>query len=175
MARSRNPLPEPPPPAACRKRNVVWCNRRTRQPPLLIVCPGASLWLAEIVGVRSCQCDGVRAEIVLPVRVIVHRNLEASRRQIALRRFFADEEYLSIGSDAADERSERLAGDQIGLVCGRTGLLEPVGIGSPAIFVPGEADKTLRGYVGARCRRNDNTGIEILDLIAVTQRVDRHR
>ena len=74
------------------------------------------LSLAEIVRISGCEGHSIRAEIILPMRVVIHCEPKSSGGQSRFRGSLSDKENVAFGSDPADKRAERMTCDEIGLV-----------------------------------------------------------
>ena len=129
--------------------------------------------ITHVVGVGGRHGHVKGAEVVLPVGIVVDGEAEASgfTGQVSRR---ADEEVLAGGFDTSNQGAEGVAFKQVGLVGGGAGNLDAVGVGGPAVCVPGHTDQALRGEGSLRGGGEDNAGIEEFDLSAVLQGVDLH-
>src|SRR5262249_14491764 len=66
----------------------------------------ASLRVAKVVSVARRQSDEEGSQVVLPVRIIVDRQTQASSRQSSLGRLPAQEENIAVRTHTSDQRAE---------------------------------------------------------------------
>ncbi len=129
------------------------------------------LRIADVVGIGGLEEHTIGAEIVLPVAIIVNRE-----EQLTFRGRFggpgaAEEKDIALGAKASEECAEGVAIDKICFVI-RAWFLESIWIGCPAIGFPTETGEAGGGGGGAGSGAEENGGIEVFDLRAMTEGMD---
>ena len=129
------------------------------------------LGVAKVVGIGGLNEYAIRAEVVLPVAIVVN-----CQEKLAVCAGLgcpgaAEEEDFAVGAVAADEGAEGVAIDEIGLVIG-AGFLQAIRVGGPAIGLPAEAGEAGGGGSCFGGGAEKDGGVEVLNLRAVTEGVD---